>query len=314
MSSTTAGTHRRERSSSRRPKSRTSSSHRSVAGAFPLQVYDYDEAAQAVTLNVGGQNFKTTSSTLRKYPSTYFSGLFSGKYQIKKQRDGTIFIDRDGTHFRLLLNFMRSGQIVFPKDLDERRELMIEAEFYCLKDVILAAEREEMRRITNEDRGGYWEDNLIFIGKENIDFEDDQQLKDETQTECLKNVQCPDTTELVWKSIHDVGLTVIFQICHPSTAQNTDFSLKNLKLLLSKVAAWKRPFLRFVFVYDAGLTRELLKLSNEKFNNSSYVWYFSKGKLIECTLQWKLKYVGENIWKHYYTSIHKDEQISSSNL
>jgi hypothetical protein len=41
-----------------------------------------------------------------------------------------------------------------------------------------------------------------------------------------QDVQKPDTTEHVWKSIHDPGLTVIFQICHPSLQQNTDFSLK----------------------------------------------------------------------------------------
>jgi hypothetical protein len=41
-----------------------------------------------------------------------------------------------------------------------------------------------------------------------------------------KGVQTPDTTEHVWKSIHDPGLTVIFQICPPNVQQNTDFNLK----------------------------------------------------------------------------------------
>ena len=55
-----------------------------------------------------------------------------------------------------------------------------------------------------------------------------------------------------------------------------------------------------MLVYDAELIRELLKLSGEPFNNSSYIWYFSTGKLIDCGVQWKLRYVAENIWKHYY--------------
>jgi hypothetical protein len=93
-----------------------------------------------VILDVGGYKYKTTISTLTKFPHTYFNGLFSGKYPIHKQQDGSIFIDRDGKHFRYLLNFLRNGRIVFPENESDRRELMLEAEFYLLKDFILAAE------------------------------------------------------------------------------------------------------------------------------------------------------------------------------
>lgn len=38
--------------------------------------------------------------------------------------------------------------------------------------------------------------------------------------------------------------------------------------------------------------------------------YFSRGKLIESAPQYKLKYVAENIWKHYYVSMcHTDDLV-----
>jgi hypothetical protein len=60
-----------------------------------------------VLLDVGGQKFKTTVSTLTKYRETFFASLFSGKYEIIKQSDDSVFVDRDGTHFRRILNFLR---------------------------------------------------------------------------------------------------------------------------------------------------------------------------------------------------------------
>lgn len=43
---------------------------------------------------------------------------------------GYFFIDRDGTHFRYILNFLRTGALLVPEDPLIRKELLIEAEFY----------------------------------------------------------------------------------------------------------------------------------------------------------------------------------------
>jgi hypothetical protein len=51
-----------------------------------------------VTLNVGGSRFTTTVSTLRSTPSL-FSAMFSGRHELRRAPDGSIFIDRDGRHF-----------------------------------------------------------------------------------------------------------------------------------------------------------------------------------------------------------------------
>ena len=62
--------------------------------------------------------------------------MFSGKFDSKPSEDGSYFIDRDGTHFRYILNYLRTGQLVVPEDNIVRRELLTEAEFYQVEGII----------------------------------------------------------------------------------------------------------------------------------------------------------------------------------
>ena len=53
--------------------------------------------------------------------------MFSGKFDIKPSEDGSFFIDRDGTHFRFILNYLRTGKLTlaegtFLKELEEEAE------------------------------------------------------------------------------------------------------------------------------------------------------------------------------------------------
>jgi hypothetical protein len=241
-----------------------------------------------VVLDVGGSRFTTTLSTLTKYRDTFFGALFGGQYQVPRQADGSVFIDRDGTHFRSILNFLRCGTMVWPAGARARREVLLEASFYGLDTVMLQASLPVASAGSAE---GEWRSNVIFIGILNIDRRGDDRV-----VRALADVQAPSTSEMVWQSIHDPGLTVIFQIIND---ENSDFSLAGISRVLTLLESWRRPLLRFVLVYDAELIRELLKLSGEPFNNSSYIWYFSTGKLIDCGIALKLRYVSENIWRHH---------------
>ena len=62
--------------------------------------------------------------------------MFSGRFDTKPSEDGSYFIDRDGTHFRYILNYLRTGQLVVPEDKVVRRELLTEAEFYQVEGII----------------------------------------------------------------------------------------------------------------------------------------------------------------------------------
>lgn len=97
------------------------------------------EKMDPVVLEVGNHVYKTTVATLKKIPNTYFSAMMSGQYPLVRQPDGSFFVDRDGKHFGSILSFMRSGYLAKPQDRVERKELLLEAEYYCIKDAIVEA-------------------------------------------------------------------------------------------------------------------------------------------------------------------------------
>jgi hypothetical protein len=50
---------------------------------------------------------------------------------------------RDGKHFRVLLNYLRTGELVWPLDETKQRELQLELEFYQFVNHIPHDEEEE---------------------------------------------------------------------------------------------------------------------------------------------------------------------------
>lgn len=83
-----------------------------------------------VYLNVGGCSFVTRRDTLRH-------GFFSGLVESITEDGSEVFIDRDPTHFRYVLNWMR-GARTLPEDEQTLTELMCEADFYSLDDMVAA--------------------------------------------------------------------------------------------------------------------------------------------------------------------------------
>jgi hypothetical protein len=100
-----------------------------------------------VKLNVGGVRYTTSLTTLRRFPDTMLGSMFSGRHTLPKGEDGYFFIDRDGTHFHHILNFLRSpesykmevkGEKAYrsQEKEDEERELRLECEYYCLTELM----------------------------------------------------------------------------------------------------------------------------------------------------------------------------------
>lgn len=92
--------------------------------------------SSVVELNVGGMLFATTIDTLtQRNTDSMLAAMFSGRHRLHKDSKGIIFIDRDGTHFRHILNWLRDG--VLPTlDFPSYRELLREAEYYQLVDLM----------------------------------------------------------------------------------------------------------------------------------------------------------------------------------
>ena len=92
--------------------------------------------SSTVKLNVGGQHFITSVQTLTKDPNSMLAAMFSGRFDMKPSEDGSFFIDRDGTHFRFILNFLRTGKLTLPEGATFIKELEEEAEFYQIQGLI----------------------------------------------------------------------------------------------------------------------------------------------------------------------------------
>ncbi|XP_063160561.1 BTB/POZ domain-containing protein KCTD14 [Candoia aspera] len=93
----------------------------------------YLQTSQIIDLNVGGEIFTTTLNTLTKYPSSKLAEMFAG-VQAKPQTDlaGRYFIDRSGTYFKYILEYLRSEQV--PSQNVE--EVYKEAIYYDIKPLI----------------------------------------------------------------------------------------------------------------------------------------------------------------------------------
>jgi hypothetical protein len=85
-----------------------------------------------VTLNVGGFVFVTRRSTLLE-SNCFFAGLAQHHPDCAE-----LFVDRDATHFRHVLNWMRGVRGALPEEECALRELQCEAEFYAMTDLVRA--------------------------------------------------------------------------------------------------------------------------------------------------------------------------------
>ena len=75
-------------------------------------------------LDVGGSSFPTSWETLRAV-DCFFRAL----------TEDYTFIDRDPTHFRYILNYMR-GTVVLPSDRTVLDEIRVEADFYSIRGLV----------------------------------------------------------------------------------------------------------------------------------------------------------------------------------
>jgi len=104
---------------------------------------DEGEEEEIVKLDVGGFPFKTTRKTLTSVPGSFFDAMLSGRHEnpATQMEDGTYFIDRNGSMFDQVLNFLRHRDVVsLPQDTTEQETLAAEALFYGLDQLVHAIE------------------------------------------------------------------------------------------------------------------------------------------------------------------------------
>ncbi|PNT07013.1 hypothetical protein POPTR_013G062500v4 [Populus trichocarpa] len=98
-----------------------------------MQIMKDHTFSSLIRLNIGGKKFCTTIDTLtRGEPDSMLAAMFRGRLMVSEDPDkGYVFIDRDGKHFRHILNWLRDGVVPTLTDAGYS-ELMREAEYYQL--------------------------------------------------------------------------------------------------------------------------------------------------------------------------------------
>ncbi|KAM8903509.1 BTB/POZ domain-containing protein KCTD14 isoform 2-T2 [Spinachia spinachia] len=91
-----------------------------------------DPHSPVVQLNVGGQMFSTSVSTLRKHPESKLAELLSRPPRARGDTQGRFFIDRDGTHFGAVLEYLRSDRL----PAENIQEVHREAVYYNIQPLI----------------------------------------------------------------------------------------------------------------------------------------------------------------------------------
>ena len=93
-----------------------------------------------VKVDVGGLRFTTSRSTLQAVPGSMLDAYFSGRHTNETDEEGYHFIDRDGTHFRHILNFLRDpSNFTLELPGEQMKELLVETECYGLTQHMASA-------------------------------------------------------------------------------------------------------------------------------------------------------------------------------
>ena len=91
-----------------------------------------------LNLNVGRIVYTTTLKTITRDPKSLLGRMFSGTQEVACDSKGNYFVDRDGSLFRHVLNFLRTWELCLPQPFDEFEQLSAEADFYQIGDLIKA--------------------------------------------------------------------------------------------------------------------------------------------------------------------------------
>jgi hypothetical protein len=136
-----------------------------------------------VKVDVGGSKFTTSLTTLQRFPETMIGAMFSGRHALPLDDGGYFFIDRDGTHFRHILNFLRQPE-GFSVDLPaaQLKELKKECAYYGLLEVMFpprvtyfpapsivpaaqvhAVATNGIRVVVTQDKDGLWRGDGVLL-------------------------------------------------------------------------------------------------------------------------------------------------------
>ena len=97
------------------------------------------ESDSIIKLNVGGQIFQTCVHTLTKYPGSMLFAMFgytkNGLTPMPKTNEGHFFLDADPEYFRVVLNWLRMGQVI-AEEATVLKGVLAMANYFGLEDLM----------------------------------------------------------------------------------------------------------------------------------------------------------------------------------
>ena len=141
-----------------------------------------------VTLNVGGKYFATILSTLCVHPQSALAMMFTPPIAaLRDSRDGSYFIDRNPKVFGFILDYLRSGTLVVPRDPVLYTLLRREVGFYGLP---VAAQLPQIQP-------SLWEASPVRYKHARIQVDEQEKIVDWDDGSLPENFQRRTTSEIV---------------------------------------------------------------------------------------------------------------------
>ena len=91
------------------------------------------QASKKIKLDVGGQTFSTSLSTLNSFPDSMLGAWFSGRHPLEPGDDGAYFIDRDGTNFSVRPGCMPLSFLRCIAEMANSSYIALDGEWECIK-------------------------------------------------------------------------------------------------------------------------------------------------------------------------------------
>lgn len=97
-----------------------------------------EKGVRYVKLDVGGVYYTVSLNTLCKIKGSMLEAMFGGRFTIFSDKDGDnssrVFIDRDGTLFAYILEFLRDGEVLVGPNDPLPEKIAREASYYGLEE------------------------------------------------------------------------------------------------------------------------------------------------------------------------------------
>jgi len=112
----------------------------------------YTAKEEIVYLNVGGQLFATTTTTLTiSDPNSMFNAMFGkngSRFKHNFDKKGNYFIDRDPRYFAVILNYLRTHQVILDPNI-AIEGVLEDAKYFNIQGIV-----DELTRMIDNDTKG----------------------------------------------------------------------------------------------------------------------------------------------------------------